>query len=169
MQQILDKSILASRYILVVFYLGLAVALGFYALRFLAKLLSFGADLLSADESDYLLALLHLVDAALVASLVVMVALSSYDSLVSRLSEDAKEQQVEWVSSLDPGNLKIKIATAIVAISSIHLLQIFMKVETYSDRQIAWAMAIHGIFLTGALVLGTLDRLTAGAKARTKL
>ncbi len=167
MQAILDKAILASRYILSVFYIGLAVALAIYAARFLVKLGKFAANALTLDEADVLLELLHLVDSALVASLVVMVAISSYDSLVSRLTKQETARQIDWISTLDPGNLKIKVATAIIAISSIHLLQIFMKVESYQGRHVVLALAIHGIFLTGAIALGVLDRLSKGGKPDT--
>jgi uncharacterized protein (TIGR00645 family) len=160
MQTILDKAILASRYVLVVFYLGLAVALLVYAFRFVLKLWDFAAKVIVSDDVDHLIALLHLLDSALVAALVVVVALSSYDSLVSQLARGNEERSTRWVAKTDPGNLKIKLATALIAISSIHLLQIFMEVENYSDRGVIWALAIHGMFLLGALVLGAVDRLT---------
>jgi len=164
MQIIIDKAILASRYILVVFFGGLAVALAIYAVGFLKKLWKFATNIASGDDNDQLLALLHLLDAALVASLVVMVAISSYDSLVSRLAKDEDKQTVSWVANIDPGNLKIKLATALIAISSIHLLQIFMEVGSYDDRHVMWGLAIHGMFLAGAVVLGLLDWLTGGSK-----
>ncbi|MDP3418975.1 YqhA family protein [Falsiroseomonas sp.] len=86
--------------------------------------------------------------------------ISSYDSLVSRLDKHEDAEGVSWVSNFDPGNLKIKLASALIAISSIHLLQIFMEVSSYDDRSVMWGLAIHGMFLTGAVALGVLDRLT---------
>lgn len=162
MQPMIDKAILASRYILVVFYVGLGLALLVYAARFLMKLWAYAAGLFTADDTDHLIQLLHLLDSALVAALVVMVALSSYDSLVSRLTaDDLEDDKPSWVRSVDPGNLKIKLSTALIAISSIQLLQIFMEVDNYSDRAVSWALAIHAAFLLGAVVLGVLDKLTA--------
>ncbi|WP_270934996.1 TIGR00645 family protein [Falsiroseomonas oryzae] len=164
MQAILDKVILGSRWILAVFFLGLAAALVIYAVHFLAKLWKFAAGALAGDATQLLIDLLHLLDSALVASLVVMVAISSYDSLVSRLTNDEQERKASWVSTIDPGNLKIKLSTALIAISSIHLLQIFMDVREYDDRAIMWAVVIHTMFLLGAIALGLLDRLTALSK-----
>jgi uncharacterized protein (TIGR00645 family) len=69
------------------------------------------------------------------------------------------------VATVDPGNLKVKLASALIAISSIHLLQIFMEVGNYEDRAVGWALAIHGMFLAGAVVLGLLDRMAAASKA----
>lgn len=169
MQTLIDKAILASRHILVVFYLGLAVALALYAARFLWKVWKFGAGLGSADDTDMLLGLLYLLDSALVATLVVTVAISSYDGLVSRLAEEADKSRVAWVAEgADPGNLKIKLATAIIAISSIHLLQIFLKVRDYDDREITWGLAIHGMFLAGGIALAVMDKLEGTTKVLKK-
>jgi len=161
MREILNKTMLTSRFILVVFFGGLMVALAVYALGFLKKLWTFAGNAFDGGDNQQLIALLHLLDSALVASLVVMVAVSSYDSLVSRLAKRDEEGEVGWVATVDPGNLKIKLATALIAISSIHLLQIF----NYSDRDVTWALAVHGMFLAGAVVLGLLDKLTSGNKA----
>jgi uncharacterized protein (TIGR00645 family) len=162
MLHIIDKAMLASRHILTVFFLGLVVALGLYALRFVTKLWDFAQKLFTMTENDDLLELLHMADSALVASMVAMVAISSYDSLVSRLKEDAAAQRMHWVGGLDTGDLKLKLATSIVAISSIQLLQMFLRPGSYDDRDTMWALVIHGTFLLGALTLGLLERLGAG-------
>lgn len=167
MTPILNRAILASRHLLTVFYLGLAVALGLYAIRFVWKLWKYAEGLLTVSDSDSLLGLLYLLDSALVAGLVTMVAISSYDSLVSRLSMDEDAKAMEWVGAVDPSNLKIKLAVAIVAISSIHLLQIFLKVRDYTDREITWSLAIHALFLAGVVALAVMDRLEGyGKKAK---
>jgi uncharacterized protein (TIGR00645 family) len=163
MHLILDKAILASRWVLAVFFFGLALALAAYAVRFVYELWAFVREVLMADDVAMLIALLHLLDAALVASLIWTVVIASYDSLVSRLSAAEKEGKPSWVATVDPGNLKIKLSTALIAISSIHLLQIFMEVSNYDDRSVIWALAIHGTFLVGAVALGLLDRLTSGS------
>ncbi|MBU8538464.1 YqhA family protein [Falsiroseomonas tokyonensis] len=165
MQALIDKAVLASRHLLAVFLLGLAVALSIYALGFLAKLWKFAGNALNGADNRQLLDLLHLLDSALVASLVVTVIISSYDSLVSRLDKHEDAEGVSWVANVDPGNLKIKLASALIAISSIHLLQIFMEVSSYDDRTVMWGLAIHGMFVAGAVALGVLDRL-AGKKTK---
>lgn len=162
---ILGRAILASRYLLMVFFFGLAIGLALYAARFLAKLWKLATELLDMPEEDVLIAVLHLVDSALIASLVMIVALSSYDSLVARLNDEAEEEDMRWVGRTDYANLKLKVATAIVAISSIHLLQVFLKVESYTEEGVMWRMAIHFLFVLGALMLGLLDRLTRHGKA----
>ena len=169
MRTILDTTMLATRHILTVFYLGLLVALACYAVRFLAKVWKFGTTVFAAEDNDLLLGILYLLDSTLVAGLVVMVAIASYDSMVSRLDKGAKAHGVDWVAEgVDPGNLKIKLTTAIIAISSIHLLQIFLKVEQFSDREITWGLAIHGLFLLGGIALAVMDKLEGTTKALKK-
>jgi uncharacterized protein (TIGR00645 family) len=164
MLSLIDKAMLASRYILLAFFGGLMVALAVYGISFLGKLWKFATGIGTMSDSVALVSLLILLDSALVASLVVMVALSSYDSLVSQLATDAEDRKTNWVAVTDPGNLKIKLASALTAISSIHLLQMFMDLEKFEDRQITWALVIHGAFLAGAVCLALVDKLTKGGK-----
>lgn len=168
MTTLINRAILASRWVLVVFYIGLGVALCAYAVRFAVKLVKYFEGLFSMSDGESLLGLLYLLDSALVAGLVVMIAIASYDSMVSSLvgKEDAKN--LEWVGAVDPSNLKIKLSVAIVAISSIHLLQIFLNVDNYTDRQITWTMAIHGLFLVGIVAMAVMDRLEGYSKKVAK-
>ena len=169
MDKLLDRAMIASRYILAVFYLGLAVALAAYAVKFVFKVWKFATTILEEqNDNQILLGMLYLVDSALVASLVAMVAISSYDSLVSKLTDETSSKEISWVTNLDPGNLKLKVALAIIAISSIHLLQNFMNVSSLTDRELGWAVGIHIAFVAGALVLGYLDQMQAQAKLMNK-
>lgn len=160
LQKIIERTILYSRYILVVFYIGLAVALGIYAAFFIVKLATMVKAFISLDETEVLLAMLKLIDATLVAGLVVMVMLSSYDNFVSRLEGAEEGKSIGWLGRLDPGSLKIKLASAIVAISSIHLLAVFMNAGQLSNDDIYWKVVIHIVFIGSALFLGVLDRMT---------
>lgn len=162
---LMDRAILASRFVLLVFYFSLAAALGLYAIRYVWKLFKYASDLFTVSDTDYLLALLYMLDSALVAGLVVMVLLASYDSLVSRLAKESEEAGINWVAETDPGNLKLKLGVAIVAISGIHLLQVFLKVEDYSDRAVFWAIMLHITFLAGVLILALTDYYESRAKA----
>lgn len=157
-----ERVILASRWILVVFYLGLAAALAVYAVSFGVKFLKIAKSALTASEAEMILSMLSLIDAALVASLVVMVMLASYENFVSRF-DDAKTD-LTWLGKLDAGSLKIKVASAIVAISSIHLLQVFLNANEYDNQKILWLTVIHIAFVVSALVLGVLEWIQAQTK-----
>jgi uncharacterized protein (TIGR00645 family) len=153
----IEKTILASRWILVVFYLGLAAALALYAATFVLKLAKVFAVAIHLDESEMILAMLGLIDAALVASLVLMVMISSYENFVSRFDE--AKVDLSWLGKLDSGSLKVKVASAIVAISSIHLLQVFLNVGQLEDAKIMWLTIMHMAFVVSAVALGYLDRI----------
>ncbi|MBM3519634.1 MAG: hypothetical protein FJX63_02510, partial [Alphaproteobacteria bacterium] len=99
LEHFIESIILASRWLLVVFYLGLAVALGLYALAFGAKLLEFLLKFAELGETDTILKMLALIDAALVASLVVMVIISGYENFVSRF--DNAEGELTWLGKID--------------------------------------------------------------------
>ncbi len=157
-----ERVILASRWILVVLYLGLAAALAVYAVSFGVKFLKIAKTALTASEAEMILSMLSLIDAALVASLVVMVMLASYENFVSRF-DDAKTD-LTWLGKLDAGSLKIKVASAIVAISSIHLLQVFLNANQYDNQKILWLTVIHIAFVVSALVLGILEWIQAQTK-----
>jgi uncharacterized protein (TIGR00645 family) len=162
LELLVERIILASRWLLVVFYLGLAAALAVYAVSFAAKFIKIAATALTLDEAEMILAMLSLIDAALVASLVVMVMISSYENFVSRFDETT--QDLSWLGKMDSGSLKIKVASAIVAISSIHLLQVFMNAQQYENSKIMWLTLMHLAFIASAVFLGLLDRISGTPK-----
>lgn len=155
---LIERIILGSRWILVVFYLGLAAALALYAATFLKKLAGVFIIAMNLGESEMILAMLGLIDAALVASLLLMVMISSYENFVSRFDE--AKTDLTWLGKLDAGSLKVKVASAIVAISSIHLLQIFLNIAEYKDNQVMWLTIMHMAFVVSAVALGYLDKIS---------
>ena len=160
-----ERIILASRWLLVIFYIGLGIALLLYAVSFGAKLWKFASQIFTLDEARSILDMLGLIDAALVASLVVMVIISGYENFVSKFDE---EDSVHWLGEIDANSLKIKVASTIVAISSIHLLQIFLNVEKYTGEKLMWYTLIHIAFVVSALFLAFIDRVSAMTKALNK-
>ena len=152
-----ESIILASRWLLVVFYIGLGLALALYAVSFAFKLWDFASHVIGMDETETFLKILALIDAALIASLVVMVIISGYENFVSRFDH---EDDVHWLGQIDAGSLKIKVASTIVAISSIHLLQIFLNVPQYTNNQIMWYTLLHLTFIVSALFLALIDRIS---------
>lgn len=160
---LIERIILSSRWLLVVFYFGLAVALAIYALSFLGKMVKVATHVFDYDEAGMILAMLGLIDAALVASLIVMVMISGYENFVSRF-EEAEEKDADKVSflgKLDSGSLKIKVASSIVAISSIHLLQVFLNASEYDNTKLLWFTVIHLAFVVSAVMLGVLEKMMA--------
>ena len=163
LEHTIEAVILASRWLLVAFYLGLAFALLLYALSFGKKLIDFVGKLFILEETDTILKMLSLIDAALVASLVVMVIISGYENFVSRF-DNADGSEISWLGKVDAGSLKIKVASTIVAISSIHLLQVFLNAQQYTEGQLMWLTIIHLAFVVSALILAYIDRLMVSTK-----
>jgi uncharacterized protein (TIGR00645 family) len=161
----IERAILAARWLLIVFYAGLAFALALYAVAFIYKCAKLTVSLFALSDNEVILAMLGLIDASLVASLMVMVMLTGYENYISRLDhEDASE--LSWLGKIDTGSLKVKIASAIVAISSIHLLQVFLNAEHYDNQKIMWTTLIHLAFVLSAISLAVLDRVAGGGKAK---
>ena len=107
-----------------------------------------------------MLIVLAMIDLVLVGSLIVMVMFSGYENFVSRIDHDAGTDAPAWLSKLDSGTLKLKVAASIVAISSIHLLRIFMNVEQTDNDKIMWYVILHLTFVVSAVLLGVLDKLS---------
>lgn len=159
-ERLIESIILASRWLLVVFYLGLAVALAIYAFSFAKKLVEFASLVMVLEDTDTILKMLGLIDAALVASLVVMVIISGYENFVSRFDQG----EVHWLGKIDAGSLKVKVASTIVAISSIHLLQIFLNSSKYTSEQIMWLTIMHMAFVASAIFLAFIDKVMSETK-----
>jgi uncharacterized protein (TIGR00645 family) len=112
------------------------------------------------EDTDTILKMLGLIDAALVASLVVMVIISGYENFVSRFDHG----EVHWLGKIDAGSLKVKVASTIVAISSIHLLQVFLNSAQYSSIQIMWLTIMHMAFVVSAIFLALIDKVMSSTK-----
>lgn len=161
-EDFIERVIMAARWVLVVFYGGLGIALVVYAISFIVKFVKIAGDVFVLGEDEMILAMLGLIDAALVASLLVMVMISSYENYVSRLENAGTE--LSWLGKLDSGSLKIKVASSIVAISSIHLLQVFLNAPTYTNDKIVLFMLLHLTFVVSALLLAFVDRISSKTK-----
>lgn len=160
LELLVERIILSSRWLLVAFYLGLVAALAVYAVSFGYKFWKVALNVLAYDEAEMILAMLGLIDAALVASLIVMVMISGYENFVSRFDEE-EDTDVSFIGKLDSGSLKIKVASSIVAISSIHLLQVFLNANQYDNWKLVLLTAIHLAFVVSAVMLGLLERIMA--------
>jgi uncharacterized protein (TIGR00645 family) len=164
MERTVEKLLFASRWLLAPIYLGLAVLLAVIAFHFLHELAVLVWGAMHLDEHDLILSALSFVDIALVAGLIVMVMLSGYENFVSKLDIEHTEQSLAWLGKLDAGSLKLKVAAAIVAISSIHLLRAFMNVKDVSNDKLILLIVTHLTFVVSALLLAIMDRMSGHSK-----
>lgn len=159
MESTVERILYASRWILAPLYLGLSLALVLLSIKFFQEVLHFFPLILSTTESDLVLVILSLVDLSLVGGLIVMVMLSGYENFVSRIDIREGDEKLSWLGKLDAGSLKQKVAASIVAISSIHLLQIFMNAEHVTNDKLMWYVIIHLTFVLSAIGMAWVDRM----------
>jgi uncharacterized protein (TIGR00645 family) len=156
-----EKLLFASRWILAPIFLGLSLALVALGFKFFQEAWHVFSHLVAMEEADLVLRVLAMIDIVLVGSLIIMVMFSGYENFVSTI--DAKgTDSLNWLGKLDAGTLKLKVAVSIVAISSIHLLSVFMKIDkdTYSNAQVMWYVIVHLTFVVSAVLLGVLDKMS---------
>ncbi|MFC4655218.1 MULTISPECIES: TIGR00645 family protein [Rheinheimera] len=160
METLLEKLIYASRWLMAPIYLGLSLALLALGLKFFQEVFHIIPIIFSMKEVDLILVVLSLIDISLVGGLIVMVMFSGYENFVSRLDVDGDGDKLSWLGKLDSNSLKNKVAASIVAISSIHLLKIFMDTQNIENDKIMWYLLIHMTFVVSAFAMGYLDKIT---------
>ena len=163
LELLVERIVMGSRWLQAPLYVGLVAVLGVVVVKFPFKIWELVRKAVSAEEADLVLAVLSLVDLIMVANLVVMVIISGYENFVSRF-DNAEGTEISWLGKVDASSLKIKVASTIVAISSIHLLQVFLNAQMYTDSQLMWLTFIHLTFVVSALLLAYIDKLMVATK-----
>ena len=163
MERIIERALLASRWILAPVYLAMSLALIALSIKFFQEVYHVLSHIWAIPEAEMVLAVLALVDMVLVASLVVMVMFSGYENFVSRIEVEDGCERLGWLGKLDSGTLKLKVAASIVAISSIHLLRAFVNINEVPNDKLLWYVIIHLTFVVSALLMGVLDRMSFAA------
>jgi uncharacterized protein (TIGR00645 family) len=158
LEHLIEKLLFACRWLLAPLYLGLSLALVALGMKFFQEAYHVLTHALASTEADLVLTVLAMIDIVLVGSLIVMVMFSGYENFVSRI-EAAGTDTLGWLGKLDAGTLKLKVAASIVAISSIHLLRVFMDAQQVSNDKIMWYVILHMTFVVSAVLLGVLDRI----------
>jgi len=182
----LPSFIFASRWLQLPLYLGLIAAQAVYVFQFWVELVhlleaTFGnqtalqalvtstgyrADyqITSINETILMLVVLALIDVVMISNLLIMVIVGGYETFVSRMNLQSHRDQPEWLSHVNASVLKVKLATAIIGISSIHLLKTFINAANYDVKVLMWQTIIHVVFLLSALAIALTDKLMAPAK-----
>jgi uncharacterized protein (TIGR00645 family) len=177
----LPNLIFASRWLQLPLYLGLIVAQGVYVVHFLVELFhlveaAFGSKqaleslitsigyktnvpVTTLNETVIMLVVLALIDVVMISNLLIMVIVGGYETFVSRMNLEGHRDQPEWLSHVNASVLKVKLATAIIGISSIHLLKTFINADNYTDRVLIAQTVIHITFLLSAMAIAYTDKL----------
>ncbi|MFL9502976.1 TIGR00645 family protein [Rhodopseudomonas palustris] len=161
--------IFGSRWLQLPLYVGLIVAQGIYVVLFLKELWHLFQHSFDFSEQQIMLAVLGLIDVVMISNLLVMVIVGGYETFVSRLNLRGHPDEPEWLSHVNASVLKIKLAMAIIGISSIHLLRTFIeagnlgavgKVSGYTETGVMWQTIIHTVFILSAIGIAWVDRIS---------
>ena len=167
---LLPGLIFSSRWLQLPLYLGLIVAQGVYVMLFLKELWHLLTHATSFGEMEIMLLVLGLIDVVMISNLLVMVIVGGYETFVSRLRLQGHPDQPEWLSHVNASVLKVKLAMAIIGISSIHLLRTFIEAGTlgtanarFTEAGVMWQTIIHALFIFSALGIALVDKLSTPA------
>ena len=181
----LPNLIFASRWLQLPLYIGLIAAQAIYVFHFWVELVhlieaAFGdqealqmlitsigyksdVQLTGLNETVIMLVVLALIDVVMISNLLIMVIVGGYETFVSRMNLEDHPDQPEWLSHVNASVLKVKLATAIIGISSIHLLKTFINAANYSEKVLMWQTIIHVVFLLSAMAIAYTDKLMSHA------
>ena len=160
MEKTVERMMYAARWLLAPIYIGLSLALLALTIKFFQEVVHVLPHVLDLSENDLILAILSFIDMGLVGGLLVMVMFSGYENYVSSIDIEKDAERLSWLGKLDTGSLKNKVAAAIVAISSIHLLRIIMGIQEIANDKLVWYVIIHLTFVLSALVMAFIDRFS---------
>ncbi|WPC75060.1 TIGR00645 family protein [Vibrio porteresiae] len=160
MERFFEKLLYSARWIMAPVYLGLSFVLLALAVKFFQEVCHIIPNIFSIEEVDLVLTTLSMIDIALVGGLIVMVMFSGYENFVSKIDVDEHNDKLGWLGKMDTGSLKNKVAASIVAISSIHLLKVFMNTQHIANDKIKWYLLLHVTFVASAFVMGYLDKIS---------
>ena len=148
-----------SRWLQLPLYLGLIVAQGVYVFHFAVELFHLVQKVPDLHEADIMLIVLGLIDVVMISNLLIMVIVGGYETFVSRLNLEGHPDEPDWLSHVNANLLKVKLATAIIGISSIHLLKTFINAENLTDKVLMWQTIIHMAFVFSAISIAYIDKL----------
>ncbi|MES2603504.1 MAG: TIGR00645 family protein [Pseudomonadota bacterium] len=159
MEKMIEMLMVRSRWLLAPIYLGLSLGLIALMVKFFQEAWHLFAVLFEASEADVVLMTLSMVDLSLVGGLLVMVMMSGYENFVSTIEAKEDSDKLPWLGKLDASTIKMKVAASIVAISSIHLLRVFLNLVNLDNQKVMWYVILHLTFVASAFAMGLLDRL----------
>ncbi len=158
-EALFESVIFASRWIQAPLYAGLIVAELLYAYKFLHELWEMVTHINRMEETVFMLGVLGLIDVTMVANLLTMVVIGGYATFVSKLDLEHHPDRPDWLTHVDPGTIKIKLAASLIGISSIHLLKGFVDVANENPEHLKWKIFIHMTFLASAILLAWTDKI----------
>jgi uncharacterized protein (TIGR00645 family) len=163
---IMTNILFGSRWLQLPLYLGLIIAQAVYVYFFGVELVHLVGKTSVLKEADIMLIVLGLIDVVMISNLLIMVIVGGYETFVSRLNLKGHPDEPDWLSHVNANLLKVKLATAIIGISSIHLLKTFINAENLSAKVLLWQTVIHMTFVASAISIAYIDKLMSHSDAK---
>lgn len=163
-ERILESTIFASRWLLAPFFIGLIVGIGVLLIKFVKELAFLLGGVLGIIEHDTIISILTLVDTALIAVLLLIIVFSGYENFVSKLAVGNHEDRPAWMGKVGFADLKMKLISAIVAISAVELLKAFLVSTTLTGEELMWKVLIHLTFVVSGLLFAVSDWISENRK-----
>jgi len=160
MEKLVEKIIYASRWLMFPVYVGLSFGFILLTLKFFQQIIIVIPKILIVSESGLILVVLSLIDIALVGGLLVMVMFSGYENFISKMDIKENQKTLGWMGKMDVNSIKNKVASSIVAISSVHLLRLFMEADKIENDKIMWCVIIHLSFVLSAFGMAYIDKMS---------
>lgn len=155
----ISRLIFMGRWIQLPLYIGLIFILTAYVYRFLYELVELIIQINKIDDTHIMLGVLDLIDVVMIANLLIMVILGGYETFISPLLLESHPDQPEWLNHLDAGGMKVKLALALIGISSIHLLRTFIDPTKLDNFGIMWQVLIHLTLIISAVAIAFTNKL----------
>jgi len=156
---VMTNILFGSRWLQLPLYLGLIIAQAVYVFFFGVELVHLVSHANTLIEADIMLIVLGLIDVVMISNLLIMVIVGGYETFVSRLNLQGHPDEPDWLSHVNANLLKVKLATAIIGISSIHLLKTFINAQNLTDKVLIWQTIIHMTFVVSAVAIAYIDKL----------
>lgn len=157
--KLMSTILFGSRWLQLPLYLGLIVAQAVYVFHFMVELTHLVEKVPNLAEADIMLIVLGLIDVVMISNLLIMVIVGGYETFVSRLNLRGHPDEPDWLSHVNANLLKVKLATAIIGISSIHLLKTFINAQNLDQQTMMWQTIIHMAFIVSAVSIAYIDKL----------
>ena len=158
LERLIEQVIFYSRWLLAPLYLGLSLGLVILLVSFVAEFFHFFSTSGVFHSKESTLFILELIDLVLIASLVAMVAIAGYENFVSKIDFKENMERPDWMGKVDFAGLKLKVISALVAISSIELLKVFLSSSSYTEEEILWRVIIHSVFVVSGMIFALTEK-----------
>lgn len=166
LEHLFERSLFSSRWLLIPFYVGLVLSIILLLIKFIEEFWHMASHVITVSAGELVIEVLHLIDLSLIASLLVIIVLSGYESFVSEIDLANNEDKPSWMGQLGFSELKIKLIGSIVAISAIDLLTVYLNMKDHTETELFWKVVMHLSFVLSGVLFAVMDKIAYSSKGK---